>query len=393
MGITAEAASGPTDNAGKAKTGIDDAISAAFDASETADLSSLLETESPKGKAKVEPKETKAKAEVEPDENAGDETLSEDAAEPEVKAEEGEESATLSAPKHWPDADKQAFAKMTREGQEIALKLAKNLEGGFTRKSQELSDKARFADSVRGLFDDRTRNQLQMSGTDEVGYIRYLDSIQKFATQKPVEYVKWAMQNLGVKPEQLGISQATSPSPQKTDAELQDEKIAQLLADPEVAKLRSELQSLKGIIDQEQQSKLQAQNAERVNATRTLQTTISTFRQSLDEHGQLKYPHFDDVGAEMGALMAHNPELAKMPDGLEKMEKAYDMAVFARKDLRQSLIDAEANKRIQDLQKKRDAERAKKVTSVKPAAGVVSTKPKTNSLDDALSQAMSKAGL
>ncbi len=295
MGITAEAASGQvSDNAGKAKTGIDDAISAAFDASEDGDLSSLLESESPKGKVKVEPKETKAKTKAEPDENAGDdEAQGEDAAEPEVKAEDSEESTTLSAPKHWPEADKQAFAKMTREGQEIALKLAKNLEGGFTRKSQELSDKAKFADSVRGLFDDQTRNQLQMS-----------------------------------------------------------------LADPEVAKLRSELQALKGIIDQEQQSKLQAQNAERVNATRTLQTTIATFRQSLDEHGQLKFPHFDEVGAEMGALMAHNPELAKMPDGLEKMEKAYDMAVFARPDLRQSLIEAETQKRIQDLQKKRELSQA-----------------------------------
>jgi len=393
MGITAEAASGPMDNAGKAKTGIDDAISAALDASESADLSSLAEAESPKGKVKSEPKETKAKTQAEPDENAGDDAQSEDAAEPEANVEDSEESTTLSAPKHWPEGDKQAFAKMTREGQEIALKLAKNLEGGFTRKSQELSDKARFADSVRGLFDDQTKNQLQMSGTDEVGYVRYLHSLQQFATRDGPGYIKWAMQNLGVKPEQLGISQATSPPSQKTETQLQDEQIAQLLADPKVADLEARLQKLQGVIDQEQQSKVQAQNAERINATRTLQTTISTFRQSLDEHGQLKYPHFDNVGAEMGALMAHNPDLAKMPDGLEKMEKAYDMAVFARPDLRESLIEAEAQKRVQGLQKKREAERAKKITSVKPAAGVVSTKPKTNSLDDALSQAMSKAGL
>jgi hypothetical protein len=97
--------------------------------------------------------------------------------------------------------------------------------------------------------------------------------------------------------------------------------------------------------------------------------------------------------AHMGALMDADPELSKMPDGPDKLKAAYDMAVYARKDLRQSFIEAEAQKKIQEAQKKRDAERAKKVTSVKPAAGVVSTKPKTNSLDDALSQAMSKAGL
>jgi hypothetical protein len=384
MGIKADAASGPTDNAGKAKSGIDDAISAALDASDPDDISDL-KVESPKGKDEGQP-------DSEPDESAGDETPSEDASASEA-SDESEEVQSLSAPKHWPEDDKKAFAKMTREGQEIALKLAKNLEGGFTRKSQELSDKAKFAESVRGLFDDTTRHQLQMSGTDEVGYIRYLDSLQKFATQKPVEYVKWAMQNLRVTPEQLGISQAPPQTPPKDPAQAQDDEIARLLADPKVAQLEAQLQKLQGVIDQEQQSRQRAAQAERINATSVLNGHIQSFRQALDEHGQLQYPHFDTVMAHMGALMDADPELSKMPDGPDKLKAAYDMAVYARKDLRQSFIEAEAQKKIQEAQKKRDAERAKKVTSVKPAAGVVSTKPKTNSLDDALSQAMSKAGL
>lgn len=390
MGI-AEAASGQgSDNAGKAKIGIDDAISAAVDAHDTEDISDLeIRSESPKGKAKVD---AKAKTEDEPDETAGDETPSEDAEASEA-SDEREEVNTLSAPKHWPEDDKKAFAKMTREGQEIALKLAKNLEGGFTRKSQELSDKAKFAESVRGLFDDTTRQQLQMSGTDEVGYIRYLDSLQKFATQKPVEYVKWAMQNLRVTPDQLGISQAPAQQSPKDPAQAQDDEIARLLADPKVAQLEAELRSLRGIVDQEQKAKEQAAQAALVNATNALNGHIQSFRQALDEHGQLQYPHFDIVMSHMGALMDADPELSKMQDGPDKMKAAYDMAVYARPDLRQSFIEAEAQKKIQEAQKKRDAERAKKVTSVKPAAGVVSTKPKTNSLDDALSQAMSKAGL
>jgi hypothetical protein len=267
------------------------------------------------------------------------------------------------------------------------------LEGGFTRKSQELSDKAKFADSIRGLFDDQTRHQLQISGTDEVGYIRYLDSLQKFATQKPVEYVKWAMQNLRVTPEQLGISQAPPQTPPKDPAQAQDDEIARLLQDPKVAQLEAELQSLKGIITKEQQAKAQALQAQHVNSINALNTTIRSFREALDDHGQLQYPHFDTVMAHMGALMDTDPDLNKMPDGPDKLKAAYDMAVWARPDLRQSLIKSEAQKEIQEAQKKREAERAKKVTSVKPAAGVVSTKPKTNSLDDALSEAMSKYGL
>jgi hypothetical protein len=390
MGITADAASGPTDNAGKAKTGIDDAISAAFGASDTEESSAPVKTEAPKGKVKAEAKQ--AEPEAEPDENAGDETSSEDAEASEA-SDESEEPQVLSAPKHWPEDDKKAFAKMTREGQEIALRLAKNLEGGFTRKSQELSDKAKFAESIRGLFDDTTRQQLQVSGTDEVGYIRYLDSLQKFATQKPVEYVKWAMQNLRVTPEQLGISQAPPQTSPKDPAAAQDDEIARLLQDPKVAQLEAQLQKLQGVIDQEQQSRVQAANAQRANAINTLNTHIRGFREALDDSGQLQYPHFDTVKAHMGALMDTDPDLAKMPDGPDKLKAAYDMAVWARPDLRQTFIDSEAQKRVQETQKKKDAERAKKATSVKPAAGVVSTKPKTNSLDDALSQAMSKAGL
>lgn len=390
MGITADAASGPTDNAGKAKTGIDDAISAAFGASDTEESSAPVKSEAPKGKVKAEAKQ--AEPEAEPDENAGDETSSEDAEASEA-SDESEEPQVLSAPKHWPEDDKKAFAKMTREGQEIALRLAKNLEGGFTRKSQELSDKAKFAESIRGLFDDTTRQQLQVSGTDEVGYIRYLDSLQKFATQKPVEYVKWAMQNLRVTPEQLGISQAPPQTPPKDPAAAQDDEIARLLADPKVAQLEAQVQNLLGIVTKEQQAKEQAANAQRVNAINTLNTHIRGFREALDDSGQLQYPHFDTVKAHMGALMDTDPDLAKMPDGPDKLKAAYDMAVWARPDLRQTFIDSEAQKRVQETQKKKDAERAKKATSVKPAAGVVSTKPKTNSLDDALSQAMSKAGL
>jgi hypothetical protein len=393
MGLKADAASGQdSDNAGKAKGGLDDAITAAFDASEADDISSLEIEESPKSEPKVKAKaKAKVKTEDEPDENAGDDAPSEDAEAPEA-SEESAEGQPLSAPKHWPADDKNAFAKMTREGQEIALKLAKNLEGGFTRKSQELSDKARYADTVRGLIGDQRRANLQSQGIDEMAYLRRLNDIYAMAERDPVNYIKWAMQSMGVTPDKLGISQAAPQTPPNGQTN-PDDDIARLLADPEVAQLKAELHSLKGIIDKEQQAKEQASRTQHANAVNQLNTTIRSFREALDEHGQLQYPHFDAVMAHMGALMDTDPDLNQIADGPDKLKAAYDMAVWARPDLRQSFIKAEAQKEIQEAQKKKDAERAKRITSVKPAAGVVSTKPKTNSLDDALSQALSKHGL
>lgn len=390
MGIGADAASGQSsDNAGKANSGLDDAISAALAASEPDDVSPVKD-EAPKSDAKPSKED-----DASDDESAGEDPSDEDAADAKAKPKDEEETTDvpLSAPKHWPEADKQAFAKLPKEAQEIILRKSKDLEGGFTRKSQELSDKAKYADTVRGILDEPTRQQIHSAGTDEVGYFRYLHSLQQKATQDPVGYVKFAMQNLGVKPEHLGITQTTpSQQPQPGQAANEDE-LLKLLADPKVAQLETELAQIKSIISREQQAKVQAQNADRHNAVQTLQATIRSVREALDDHGQLMYPHFDTVQPHMAALMENDPELSKLPDGAEKLQKAYDMAVWARPDLRESLIKTATQKEIEQTRKKQEAQRAKKVTSVKPAAGVVSTKTKASSLDDALSQSMSKFGL
>jgi hypothetical protein len=382
MDVT-EAVGGPiVDNAGKVNKGLDDVISAALDAREP------KEAPAPKVSA---PKASKSPARADPveDVSAGDDTSGEDAAQIETEspttADEGVK--VLIAPKHWPEADKQAFAKLTRDGQEIALKLAKNLEGGFTRKSQELSDQAKFATSVRGLFDDTTRSQLQTAGMDEVGYVRYLHSLQQEATRNPVRYLKWAMQNLGVTPDQLGFSQAGT---EKQAAE--KDPLADLLVDPKIAELEAKQKQLEDYIERETQAKVRAEHATRQNSVNSINTTIKAFRETLNDDGQLQYPHFDTVRGHMGALMDTDPDLAKLPDGPDKLKAAYDMAVWARPDLRQSFLEAETQKQVLEAQKKSEAERAKRITSVKPSAGVVSSRTKATSLDDAINQATSKLG-
>ncbi len=284
------------------------------------------------------------------------------------------------APKHWPEVDRKAFAELPETGQALIKRLAKDLEGGFTRKSQELGDKVRYADTVRGLIDDGTRQQMQASGVNEVQYFQYLDGLQKFASKDGPGYVRWAMQNLGVTPEHLGIR-----APQQQPAGSQHEQsIADLLVDPEVKQLKAELAALKGqqltpdMVQRMTQDHLGQVAAQ--HQLRSLHGTANQFRGAQDDNGQLLYPHFDTVRRQMGALMDTDPELATMQDGPEKMKAAYDMAVYARPDLRQSLIEVETNKRIAAAEKAREAARAKSITAVKPAIGVGGTqsvKPKT----------------
>jgi hypothetical protein len=94
----------------------------------------------------------------------------------------------------------------------------------------------------------------------------------------------------------------------------------------------------------------------------------------------------------MGALMATVPELMRMRDGPEKLEKAYDMAVWANPELRRTFMDYERQRTIDDQQKRAAAERARKAAAVKPAVGVATAKQKPSSLDDAISTSLSKFG-
>ena len=143
---------------GNASDGLSDAISAALSASRDRVEDGAPETAAP------EVKEPDASV----DEKAGEKRGGEDAEaakEPTAKAKDadaapkdkGDASTTFEVPKHWSEADRKAFAGLPPENQALIRRLAKDLEGGFTRKSQELGDKARYADAVRGLIDDQTR--------------------------------------------------------------------------------------------------------------------------------------------------------------------------------------------------------------------------------------------
>jgi hypothetical protein len=425
-----QAASGPTEgDASEAKMSLSDAISAAFGPEEGAVADAGQEEVTPP--ADIDDELTNPNVanlrEGAKGKNAGDDRDGENATDGETNATDKKAKAATDKtasnakasepPKHWDADTRAAFAKLPPDGQATMLKLAKNLEGGFTRKSQELSDKARFADQVSGLFDADTRTQLKRAGTSEAGAIKYLLDTQRFASRDPVGYVRWAMQNLGVTPETLfdapqtqadGKGQAApnaQPGPAKQPSETAS--VEDLLSDPAVKQLRTDFEKAQQTIAQQQQllqevvgrmtARERAEHEyvtnQRASHRDQLQSTIQSFRTKIDDSGQLAYPHFDKVIRQMGALMDTDPELSQMPDGPEKMQLAYEQAVHARPDLRQESIEREVARRVQAAEKKARDERAKRAASgPKPASGAPTQKVKANTLDDAIGAAFGKAG-
>jgi hypothetical protein len=382
------AASGPEGDAGD---GTSDSLSNAINAALSATMGD--DTDPPEQSAEPDHTEKESAGTERRDGEDADAAPSTNAKATNGKAASNGDARTFEAPKHWPEADRKAFASMPPEGQHIIRRLAKDLEGGFTRRSQELGDKARYADAVRGLIDDRTRQQISRAGANELQYLAFLHGIQEYSARDPVGYVRWAMQNLGVTPNHLGFPAQPQPGQQPQQNAQQD--LDALLADPKVKQLEAELASLKGQWNQRQQAEQYAYQNQVASHRQGLRNMAVSFRNALDDGGQLAYPHFDTVHRHMGALMETDPQLAAMPDSPEKMKAAYDMAVWARPDLRQSLMDQEASRRVAAAEKARDVARAKSVTAVKPSptghSPMQSLKPK--SLDDIIRDSMTKAGI
>jgi hypothetical protein len=429
MSTQADAASGPaTGDAGKAAMSLSDAITAAFGPEDRGGVDAGQEVETPPADIDDEltnPEAAKhAQSNKGKTQNAGDDRGAEDAtddtpevADPKAKAaaDKASNAKAPEAPKHWDAETRAAFSKLPAEGQATMLKLARNLEGGFTRKSQDLSDKVKFADSVSGLFDAETRAQLKRAGTDESGAIKFLLDTQRFATKEPAKYVAWTMQQLGVTPEMLGLGAQTQSAQAKAEGAAKQEQgeqnpsdrsVEDLLADPAVKQLRTELSEAKQLLSQQQDmiQRITGNLSAREQAEQTwaqsqrqqhrdqLASTIQGFRTELDESGQLAFPHFDRVARQMGALMDTHPALSKLPDGPEKMKLAYEHAVWADPELRVAFVEAEASKKAQAAEKAAAAQRAKRAAAVKPAQGAPSTKVKIGSMDDAINAAFNKLG-
>lgn len=296
------------------------------------------------------------------------------------------DNADAEAPQHWPADRREAFAKLPADGRGIVQAFVKDLTGGYTRKMQEVGDDVRFAKGVRSLFTDEHRQQMQKDGVDEASALRNLVQLHDFASKQPLEYVKWAMQRFGVTIDHL--------APKKPDQQQeQPDPLKDLLADPEVKTLKSELAELRKWRDERVAGETRYAESQVQARAQAYQNMLEGFRSTQDDHGQLKYPHFERVGRAMGALMDTHPELVRMRDGPEKLEAAYDMAVNADPELRKPLFKSEVDRLLAEERKAAEAEKAKRAGGIRPASGAPTSRPGATNLNSAIDQAMSQLGI
>ena len=283
------------------------------------------------------------------DEQTKDEPTEE--VETDVKTEaKSDVEAEVSPPEHWPDEAKTAFRELDERGRKFALSREQDFSKGIEEKSKELK---KFRDSIKPY-----EHLFQGAAPEQA--IQQLLHAQDYLNRSPVEGIKWLMKSYGVDEKQFA-----TPAP--------DEYV-----DPEIKSLREELTQLKkGAEDRAREAETRRQRA--------MLAEISNFRDATDEQGSPKHPHFNAVQGVMAGLLTAGRA--------KDMDDAYEQAVWAIPEYRDSVVENLAKERAQKeleekLKKTQNAKQSAKTVQGKTSAKTTS-KPKT--LGDSLAENYEKS--
>ena len=243
-----------------------------------------------------------------------------------------EASATTSPrPEHWSDEDWADLQKLPPAQQQYVLKKEKELQAGFTRKTEELAQQRKRVEAFeRTLSDLRAQYAPQ---ADETQWQQTLVQTMPMLVQYYASLQRDPLETLTRLAESYGITDKLT------------ERLAGLDTDENARTLRRKEQE---IADREARLQAETQRARR----ESLEATINSFRDAKDESGNLKHPYFADVESEMATLIAANPKLT--------LEDAYDRAVkivkyddLVAKERERAKAEAEAARRakIKDVRK------------------------------------------
>lgn len=240
----------------------------------------------------------------------------------------------LEAPTNWPAEQREGFTTLPRETQEWLLSRDKDMVENYTRKTTELADLRKSAEEVTSVLEPY-RQQMELAGVSPSQAIQRLLAAQKFLETNPTEGIQWLANQY-----QVDLSGFVKKDETYTD--------------PDVKALRDELNQLKSERQLEQR-RVQAET------TTVIQKQINEFKDSKNEDGTLKYPHFDKVKGIMAPLVNEGKSLAD----------AYETAKYTLPEIREH-IAAEAAKAAQaEALKKAEEARRTKAKEVKVTGNII----------------------
>jgi hypothetical protein len=263
----------------------------------------------------------------------------------------------LEAPEQWPAERRELFSTSTPEVQQLLLDVHKDMESGLSKKMEELAEQRKRLEGFDSFIDVQSSlysmDRERFKGALLQALPNFLSTYAKLQ-RDPVGTLRELSDFYNVNDK---LSEALLG--QDNDESSRQRRLGESTKDVEIQRLRAE----KADID-----------------LRRANEVIDTFRSAKDPQGKLLHEYFDDLQPEIAKLISADTSLT--------LDRAYEKAMRSEKF--DALVKAELDKDRES----RDAERRKKVASLrkttKPTpgrsngSGLPTEKPK--SLRDTISE-------
>lgn len=230
-------------------------------------------------------------------------------------------------PQSWKQELKDGFNTLPEQYQEEILRR----EADYNKGIQRYAESAKYAETVKPVFDKWAPYLTQLQVTPDKAFDALIQAEYTLRNGSPAQKQQ-AFMKLA---QDYGIDFGSQP---QVENQL-DPNVQHALQ--RVQYLEEQLRNQQYLQQQEAQRKQQAEQAE-------LQKQIEEFSSSPNR------PHFEAVRDDMSRLL--------QAGYAESLEDAYDKAVWARPDIRSTLLKDEEAKRINEMAKVAEAAKAKAVS-------------------------------
>lgn len=271
------------------------------------------------------------------------------------------------SPDQWSQEDEAALAALSPEVRDLFDRRIKAIEAEHTGKASEVAADVELGKGIRSIVDEGGfRDILKQSGMNEVQGVQYLANLDRFAREKPADYLRFVANHVR---ERFGLDPAKELglSGDQTGASLDD-----AFQDPRVPQLERQLGTLTSHIQNEAQQRQAA----------SIRQTIETFKTAKDAAGNLLHPHHEEVAEDMAAFIRADPRMT--------LESAYERAVWSNPAARQKVQQAE--REAADKKAKTEAANAAKAARANVRSGnrSMAATPNVETIDDAVNAAFAE---
>jgi hypothetical protein len=214
----------------------------------------------------------------------------------------------IDAPEHWASEDRDVFRALDKRGKSFLLRRHKEMEAAHTRKLQALAEETKIAESFKKTVGPYESYLKQLNIEPTQAFEKLIATEMRLRMANPHE--KAALMNELAR--QYGVQLQGGEAPQVHD---------------QTKAIFDELNNHRAYLIRLEQEK---KNQE----VQSLHNQISTFSSAKDENGNLKYPHFETIRHDMGALMNAGKAAT--------LEEAYEQAIWINPELRRTFIERQS---------------------------------------------------